>query len=104
MSDTAQGFLDILKSELDAAVAQLRAQVTDPDEQVNLAAMAHDLGMLPVRLARGEDVAGIVAALTAEGQNRALTHRTLAALAVQTAWQRAIGRILLNALAVVATA
>jgi hypothetical protein len=50
----------IVKDELHALMASLQAEVSDPMVRANLLAMAEDTAMLPIRIARGEDVSGIV--------------------------------------------
>lgn len=84
----------IVKDELHALMASLQAEVSDPMVRANLLAMAEDTAMLPIRIARGEDVSGIVKALKAEAQNRALTHRIQVQAIVREAWMRAMARIL----------
>lgn len=84
----------IVKDELHALLASLHGEVEDPAAREALAAMAEDAAMIPVRIARGEDVTGLLASLSAEAQNRALAHRVRVQTAVQEAWMRAVARIL----------
>jgi hypothetical protein len=84
----------IVKDELHALLASLKADVEDPILRANLLAMAEDAAMLPVRLARGEDVSRIYRSLSAEAQNRAMTHRIRVQEIVREAWEKAIKRIL----------
>jgi hypothetical protein len=84
----------ILKDELHALLASLKADVQDPILRANLLAMAEDAAMLPIRLARGEDVTSIYRSLSAEAQNRAMTHRIQVQEIVREAWTKALTRIL----------
>lgn len=83
----------VLQDELHQVLGELRAQVQDPAEAAAVQAMVSDAAMLPVRIARGEDVSSLAASLSAEAQNRALAHREMARAAVEKAWQRVIVRI-----------
>lgn len=83
----------IVMDELHQLLGSLKAQATDPKEAEALAAMAVDAAMLPVRIARGEDVASLERSLSAEGQNRALKHRVAVQETVTAAWQRAVVRL-----------
>lgn len=84
----------IVKDELHALLASLKADVEDPILRANLLAMAEDAAMLPIRLARGEDVTNIYRSLSAEAQNRAMTHRIKVQEIVRAAWTKALTRIL----------
>lgn len=90
--------------ELHQLLGSLQSQVTDPNDRAELAAMAVDATMLPVRIARGEDVSGLTKSLAAEGKNRALQHRGAVQAAVSQAWQRAVARIVGGLLSAAATA
>lgn len=79
-----------VQDELRHLRTTLEAELADPAQRAAVAAMTADLLMIPVRLARGEDVAPLLAALKAEGLNRALALRTRAETAAQQAWM-AIG-------------
>lgn len=83
----------VLQDELHQLGRELRSQVTDPAEAAAVEAMVTDAAMLPLRIARGEDVTSLAAALSAEAQNRTLAHRELAKATVAKAWQRATLRI-----------
>ena len=84
----------IVRDELHALLGTLQAEVEDPQVRADLLAMAEDAAMLPVRIARGEDVAPLLLALKAEASNRALTHRIRVQQAIREAWERAVLRIL----------
>lgn len=84
----------IVKDELNALLGSLQAEITDPQVRADLLAMAEDAALIPVRIARGEDVAPLLLALKAEAANRALAHRVRVQQAVLEAWQRAVVRIL----------
>jgi translation initiation factor IF-2 len=83
----------ILQDELRALVGGLQSQVTDPAEMAAVVAMATDAALIPVRAARGEDVAPLVAALRAEALNRAMTHRVRAETLARDAWMRTVTRL-----------
>lgn len=89
---------EIIRDELRKLQQEVAWNVGNPAEQLALAAMATDLALVPVRMARGEDVTAIVAALKAEGANRMLTHRIRVEAAAQRAWLNAIQRIVLGVL------
>ncbi len=89
----------IVKDELHALLGSLQAEITDPQVRADLLAMAEDAALIPVRIARGEDVAPLLAALKAEAKNRALTDRVRVQEAVCDAWMRAITRILATVIA-----
>lgn len=83
----------ILRDELHALLAGAGAQIGDPAEIAAVAAMAQDAAMIPLRIARGEDVAPLVAALKAEAMNRAMTHRVRAETLARDAWVRTVTRM-----------
>lgn len=84
----------IVKDELHALLGSLKAEVEDERTKAALVAMAEDAAMMPVRIARGENVESLMKALNAEAQNRVLAHRQKVQQLVQEAWIRAVGRIL----------
>lgn len=88
----------VISEELAKLVDGMRAQFTNPEERIAVAAMAADIAVLPVRMARGEDVAPLVAALKAEAANRALAHRVRAETLAQQTWLAVIARVLTAAL------
>lgn len=83
----------ILLDELHALLAGAGAQIGDPAEVAAVAAMAQDAAMIPLRIARGEDAAPLVAALKAEAMNRAMTHRVRAETLARDAWMRTVTRL-----------
>jgi hypothetical protein len=89
---------DAVRSELRNLQHTLVAEVSDPAERVAIAQMTADLALVPIRMARGEDVASILAALKAESLNRALALRTRAEAAAQQAWIAVVSRILMGAI------
>lgn len=93
----------IVRDALRDLGASLEAQVSDPAERAAVAAMAGDLAMIPVRLAYGQDVAELTAALRAEAANRALAHRVRAEIAARDAWVQIVNRLLIGAIAGAAT-
>lgn len=91
-------FEELLRLEARKVVDTMRATVTDPKRQQVIAEMANDLALLPLRAARGENIAPLVAALNAEAQNRALELRVLAETAAQRAWLNVIASLIGRAL------
>lgn len=91
-----------LEQEIAAELQQLQqtfeAQVADPALRLAFAQMTADLALLPVRMARGEDVTELVAALKAEALNRALEQRVRAEAAAQQVWINVITRVLVGAI------
>ena len=83
----------ILKDELHALLAGLEGSY-DLDTRMALASMAEDAALMPVRIARGEDVAPLLRALNAEAQNRLLTQRIRVQVLIEEAWVRTVARIL----------
>lgn len=83
----------VVLDELHQVLGELRARVTDPHTAEALVAMATDAAMLPVRVARGENVRSLAAALDAEAKNRALEHREAVRATVARAWERAVARL-----------
>ena len=91
----------IVRDELHTLFAELESEINDPQLRAELMAMAEDAALLPIRIARGENVESLKAALTSEAQNRALHHRIKVQMAVKHAWMSAVARILKVALAVI---
>lgn len=89
----------IVRDELHVLLGQLEREVDNPVTRAQLMSMAEDAAMIPLRIARGENVEFLLKALKAEAQNRALLHRQRVSQAVQDAWTRAIVRILAAVLA-----
>jgi hypothetical protein len=85
---------NILKDELHQLLNELRSNFEDPDEAEACVAMAQDAAMLPLRIARGEDVNSIVKSLKAEAHNRALYHRVRIQEVVTAAWAKVVARLL----------
>lgn len=83
----------ILKDELHALLAGLEGTY-DLETRMALASMAEDAALMPVRIARGEDVTPLLRALNAEAQNRLLTQRIRVQELIEQAWIRTITRIL----------
>jgi len=87
-----------VRDELAKLGATIIGDVSDPGQRLAVAQMAADLAMIPTRMARGEDVTSLLAALKAEGLNRDLALRTRAETAAQQAWINVIGRLLAGVL------
>lgn len=83
----------ILKDELHALLAGLEGSY-DRDTRMALASMAEDAALMPVRVARGEDVTPLLRALNATAQNRLLTQRIRVQELIEQAWIRTVTRIL----------
>lgn len=84
----------IVADELHAAIASLKAQVKDPAEIAAIEQMAISASLLPIRIARGEDVGDLVRQLEAEAQNRPQFANLRAKHTVEQAWLNAVGRII----------
>ncbi len=89
---------DIVKSEVDNLIKDLDSQITDPVQKLAIATMTADLAMIPIRMARGEDVTHVMASLKAEAAMRGVTASLKAQAAVQQAWMNIIFKILTAAL------
>lgn len=85
---------DLVRDELRKLHDDVAWQVQDPAVRAALAQMTADLATIPIRMARGEDVTSLVAALKAEGVNRALAHRINVEAAAHRAWINVLQRIL----------
>lgn len=83
----------VLKDELHALLAGLEGSY-DLDTRMALASLAEDAALMPVRIARGEDVTPLLKAMSAEAQNRLLTQRVRVQELIEQAWVRTITRIL----------
>ena len=84
---------DILKEEVNKLTASLEGQITDPVQKAAIVRVTTDLAMIPVRMARGEDVTHIVNSLKAEVALRGVTGSMKAQAAMQQAWMNVIIRI-----------
>jgi hypothetical protein len=84
---------NILKDELHTLLAGLEGTY-DLDTRMALASLAEDAALMPLRIARGEDVTPLLKAMNAEAQNRLLTHRVRVQEMIEQAWIRTITRIL----------
>ena len=89
-----------VQAELRKLGNTLKSEFNDPTQRAAVASMTADLLMIPVRLARGEDVAPLLAALNAESKNRAVALRTRAETAAQEAWMAIGVRLLAGVLTV----
>lgn len=83
----------VLKDELHALLAGLEGSY-DLDTRMALASLAEDAALMPVRIARGEDVTPLLRAMNAEAQNRLLTQRIRVQELIEQAWMRTIARII----------
>ena len=54
----------IVRDELHTLFAELESEINDPQLRAELMAMAEDAALLPIRIARGENVESLTAALT----------------------------------------
>lgn len=89
---------DIVKDEVGKMVIDLNHQISDPVQKAAIVAMTADLAMIPIRLARGEDVTNLLASLKAEAAIRGVTASLKAQATVQQAWMNIILRIVTTAL------
>ena len=88
----------LIKDELDTLVGKLEGQITDPAQKQAIINMTRDLAMVPIFLARGEDVSLILDNLKAEAALRGLTLSLKAQAAVQQAWINVLSKIVMGAL------
>lgn len=84
----------ILKEELKALQEQALKEITDPAQKAKLAEMTADFAMLPVRLARGEDITLLTSSLKAEMAARGVASAMKMSAMAQQAWMNIIVRIL----------
>jgi len=83
----------IIREEVRAAIDEIKANATNPQEILSIAQMATDLAMLPMRMARGEDVTAIAASLKAESLNRGVAQAAKAQAAAANAWMNIVVRL-----------
>lgn len=83
----------IVKEEVRAAIDAIAADAKDPQQVLAIAQMTTDLALLPMRMARGEDVAALAASLKAEALNRGVAQATRAQTAASQAWMRVVVRL-----------
>lgn len=91
---------DIVKDEVAKLIHDLDGQITDPVQKAAIAAMTTDLAMLPIRMARGEDVTFIVASLKAEAALRGVSASLKAQAAMQQAWMNIVYKVVAIAIGV----
>ncbi len=84
----------LIKDELSNLKSQLDAQISDPQEKIALMQMSNDLALLPIRMARGEDVTIAVNNLKAEMALRGVKHSLKAQTLVQQAWLNIVFKII----------
>lgn len=94
-------FEDIVKEEVSKLTDAINSQITDPAQKAAIVAMTTDLAMLPIRMARGEDVEVQMAVLKAEAAMRGVTSALKAQKAVQDAWMNIITKVIIVALGTV---
>lgn len=85
---------DIVKAEAQKLIDALEGEVNDPIERAAVAAMTNDLAMLPIRMARGEDVSLLVQSLKAEAAARGVAVSMRAQAAMQQAWINIVVKVL----------
>lgn len=88
---------EIIREELQKLTSTVLGNLHDPIHRQQAMEMASDLALLPLRLARGEDVGALVAALRAEAANRTLEVRTEAETAALRAWISIAQRLIIGA-------
>jgi len=89
---------DIVKDEVNKLITSLDGQVTDPVQKSAIIRMTADMAMIPIRMARGEDVTNVINSLKAEAALRGVTNSLKAQAAMQQAWMNVIIRIITTAL------
>lgn len=87
----------ILRDELRKLTASILNNIQDPVHRQQAEAIAVDLALMPVRMARGEDVKPLIAAIKAEAANRTLEVRVEAETAAVRAWISLAQRIIIGA-------
>lgn len=91
---------DIVKEEAQKLIVSLESQVSDPVQKAAIAAMTNDLAMIPIRMARGEDVSLLLQSLQAEAAVRGVGATLKAQAAMQQAWINVITKVITVALGV----
>lgn len=89
---------DIVKEEVNNLTKQINSQINDPAQKAAVVAMINDLAMLPIKMARGEDVEVITASLKAEAAMRGVASALKAQAAVQQAWINIVTKVIVAAL------
>lgn len=89
---------DIVKEEVSKLTDSINSQINDPAQKAAIVAMTTDLAMLPIRMARGEDVSVIVASLKAEAAMRGVASALKAQAAVQQAWINIVTKVIMTAI------
>lgn len=87
-------FEDVVKDEVSKLTQSLNDQIKDPAQRAVIVAMTNDLAMLPIRMARGEDVSVVMASLQAEAAMRGVAASMKAQAAVQQAWINILTRVI----------
>lgn len=85
---------DIIRDEINAAKHTIESQITDPTQKAAILAMTHDLAMLPIRMAKGEDITLLMASLKAEAALRALSVSMKSQALVQQIWINIVTKVI----------
>lgn len=91
---------DIAREEAAMLIATLATQITNPNELAAVSQMTSDMAMIPIRMAKGEDVALLIESLRAEAEMRGVATSLRAKTALQQVWANVILRILTTVLLV----
>ncbi len=89
---------EIVRQEVHRAVEALHDIAESPEAKAAVAAMAADIALLPMRIARGENTAVLASALRAEALNRSVELRARAQQVAQQAWTQIVWRLVSLAL------
>jgi hypothetical protein len=90
---------DLVKEEATKLISALKGQIDDPVQKAAIMRMTTDLAMVPIRMARGEDMTRLFRSLQAEAALRGVSASLKAQSIVQDAWMNIIVKILTTALA-----
>lgn len=85
---------EVLKEEIANAKALIANQITDPVQKQAVLAMTQDLAMMPIRMAKGEDVSFLMDSLKAEAALRALSISFKSQAIVQQIWMNVVTKII----------
>lgn len=88
----------VLRDELKKLSTSILNNIQDPIHRQQAEAIAVDLAILPLRLARGEDIKPLLAAIKAEAANRTLEVRVEAETAAVRAWISLAQRVIIGAI------
>lgn len=83
-----------LKEEIEVLKERALKEITDPVQKAKLAEMTADFAMLPIRMARGEDITLLAASLKAELAARGVASTMKLSAMAQQAWMNIVVKVL----------